>query len=137
MPSTPMATPGDGGTKGPTRPAAAPVYWIAALAALLFALAAAWRRQGVSDAAFISFRYAENLFRGLGLVFNPDERVEGYSNFLWTLGTTLGLRLGADPERWTIHVGIVCYLASVAALAWNAWTARRESPGLSVAVPVA
>ena len=37
------------------------------------------------DDAFISFRYARNLLKGHGLVFNPGEYVEGYSNFLWTL----------------------------------------------------
>jgi hypothetical protein len=37
------------------------------------------------DDAFISFRYAENLATGRGLVFNVGERVEGYSNFLWTV----------------------------------------------------
>ena len=30
-------------------------------------------------------RYARNLARGLGLVWNPGERIEGYTNFLWTL----------------------------------------------------
>jgi len=37
------------------------------------------------DDAFISFRYAENLAHGRGLVFNVGERVEGFSNFLWTV----------------------------------------------------
>ncbi|MBN2209621.1 MAG: hypothetical protein JW759_10050 [Candidatus Coatesbacteria bacterium] len=36
-----------------------------------------------TDDAFITFRYAGNLAAGNGLVFNPGERVEGYSNFLW------------------------------------------------------
>jgi arabinofuranosyltransferase len=48
------------------------------------------------DDAFISFRYAENLAHGRGLVFNVGERVEGYSNFLWTLMMALPARLGAD-----------------------------------------
>lgn len=37
------------------------------------------------DDAYISYRYAENLARGEGLVFNHGERVEGYSNFLYVL----------------------------------------------------
>lgn len=38
------------------------------------------------DDAFITFRYAENLVNGHGLVFNPgDSPVEGYSNFLFLL----------------------------------------------------
>ncbi len=36
------------------------------------------------DDAYISFRYAQNAIRGYGLVFNPAERVEGFTNFLWT-----------------------------------------------------
>jgi hypothetical protein len=38
------------------------------------------------DDAFITFRYAENLIDGHGLVFNPGDRpVEAFSNFLWLL----------------------------------------------------
>ena len=113
------------------------IFWGAAAAALLYAFAVAWRRQWVCDDAFVSFRYAENLVRGLGLVFNPGERVEGYSNFLWTLWTALGFRLGAEPEPWVITSGIVCYLGALGALAVNAWRLRRESPGLAPWIPIA
>jgi len=37
------------------------------------------------DDAFISFRYVRNLLNGHGLVFNPGEYVEAYSNLLWVL----------------------------------------------------
>jgi arabinofuranosyltransferase len=37
------------------------------------------------DDAYISYRYARHLAAGEGLVFNPAERVEGYSNFLYVL----------------------------------------------------
>src|SRR2546428_487360 len=53
-----------------------------------------------TDDAYISFRYADNLVHGRGLVFNVGERVEGYSNFLWTLWCALGIRLGYAPEAW-------------------------------------
>jgi arabinofuranosyltransferase len=40
----------------------------------------------VVDDAYISFRYALNAARGYGLTFNVGERrVEGYTNFLWTV----------------------------------------------------
>lgn len=42
-------------------------------------------RASLFDDAFISFRYARNLLEGHGLVWNVGERVEGYTNFLWTL----------------------------------------------------
>ena len=37
------------------------------------------------DEAMISMRYAQRLLDGKGLTWNDGERVEGYSNFLWTL----------------------------------------------------
>lgn len=43
-----------------------------------------------SDNAYISYRYARNLAEGHGLVFNPGERVEGYSNFLYMILISLG-----------------------------------------------
>jgi len=79
---------------------------------LIGAILLAW----LCDDAFISFRYADNLVHGLGLVFNAGERVEGYSNFLWTLGIALGMRLGVSPESWTIVWGVVFYLATIALL---------------------
>ncbi len=35
--------------------------------------------------AFITYRYAENAAKGLGLVYNAGERVEGFTSFLWTV----------------------------------------------------
>lgn len=37
------------------------------------------------DDVFITLRVAQNAANGLGLVYNPGEWVEGYSNFLWTV----------------------------------------------------
>jgi arabinofuranosyltransferase len=39
----------------------------------------------LDDDQMISMRYAYNLVDGTGLVWNAHERVEGYSNFLWTI----------------------------------------------------
>jgi hypothetical protein len=43
------------------------------------------RYHWLDDDQMISMRYARNLAGGQGLVWNPGERVEGYSNFLWTV----------------------------------------------------
>lgn len=51
------------------------------LPVVLIQMLGAW----LVDDAFISFRYAHNLVSGNGLVFNPGERVEGFTNFLWTM----------------------------------------------------
>ncbi len=39
----------------------------------------------VQDDSYISFRFVKNFVEGHGLVFNPGERVEGYTNLLWVL----------------------------------------------------
>ena len=74
-----------------------------AVAALLPWLLLAWLAEAawfLTDDAFISFRYARNLLEGNGLVFNPGERVEGYSNFLWVLElAALWGAFGLRPEQ--------------------------------------
>jgi hypothetical protein len=47
--------------------------------------------------AFIGFRYAQNLARGVGLVLNKGERVEGYTNFLWLVLLAGASKIGLDP----------------------------------------
>jgi hypothetical protein len=99
-----------------------------AAAALVFGL---WRALGaawLADDSFISFRYAEHLARGHGLVYNVGERVEGYTNLLWTLLVAAALRLGIAPEASAIALGVACWLALAAILAWRSW--RRDRPGL-------
>jgi hypothetical protein len=47
-----------------------------------------------ADDAFISYRYALNLAHGHGLVFNPGEYVEGFTNLLWTPLIAAWIKLG-------------------------------------------
>ena len=73
-----------------------------------------WRANPVTfDDAFISFRYAQQLIVGHGLVFNPGERVEGYTNFLWTLLAGAGMALGWNPLSTTRVLGVAAYLGSI------------------------
>ena len=65
-----------------------------------------------ADDAFISLRYAERLLHGHGLTWNDGERVEGYSNLLWTL-LCAGLGgLGCDLTFAARGIGIACTLAT-------------------------
>jgi hypothetical protein len=75
------------------------------------AAAWAWSLLWASDDAYISFRYAENLARGHGLVFNPGERVEGYTDFLWTVMMAGAIKLGADPGQVAIVLSLASFLA--------------------------
>jgi arabinofuranosyltransferase len=65
------------------------------------------------DDAFISFRYAQNWVSGQGLVFNAGERVEGYTNFLWTVILAAFLRLGLDPSAVSIVLGAAFSVATL------------------------
>jgi hypothetical protein len=49
-----------------------------------------------SDDGFIALRYAKNLIEGHGLVFNPGERVEGFTSLLWVLMLAGAGALGID-----------------------------------------
>ena len=80
------------------------------------------------DDAFISFRYARNLLEGHGLVYNPGEYVEGYSNFLWVLElAALWGVFGLRPEHTAPWLSVACTVGTLAAMLW--WIARL--PGLS------
>ena len=79
-------------------PAAADPWrrWLGLLAGVVF-VAQAWHYAPyLLDDAYISARYARNLAEGHGLVFNPGERVEGYTNLAWVVGAAGAIRLGAD-----------------------------------------
>lgn len=72
----------------------------------------------VTDDAYISFQYAKNLAQGNGLVFNPGERVEGYTNFLWIILLTplykITQLLHVDFTRVAIYLNILIGLANLA-----------------------
>jgi hypothetical protein len=85
------------------------------------------------DDAFISFRYAEIFARGDGLVYNVDERVEGYTNFLWNVLVAAGMGLGIDPIDFSLWVGglfhlLTCVLLFVAVRMVAGSTAFRALP---------
>lgn len=67
----------------------------------------------LSDDAFISFRYARNLAEGYGLVYNPGEKVEGYSNFLWVLILSGFHMLGVDMVLTARALGVIFSVATL------------------------
>lgn len=76
-------------------------------------------RASLFDDAYISFRYARNVAEGNGLVWNLGERVEGYTNFLWTLGLGLGLRLTGIPADVLGLWGCLAVLAANLLVVWR------------------
>jgi len=73
----------------------------------------AWLNRFIQDDAFISFRYAYNFVNGEGLVWNAGERVEGYTNFLWTLAMAIPISLDINPEIFSFCLGIICFIVSI------------------------
>ncbi len=59
------------------------------------------------DDAFISFRYIKNFLSGHGLVFNPGERVEGYTNFLLIIFLSILVKSGLDVIFLSKVLGIL------------------------------
>lgn len=89
------------------------------------------------DDAYISFRYARNLIRGAGLVWNEGERVEGYSNFLWVLLVSAAMRAGLSPESASCGLGIASGLATLwLAAAYGAHKLGSRSPSVWAASAV-
>jgi len=68
---------------------------------------------GLIDDAYIYFRYADNFRDGHGLVFNPGERVEGYTSPLWVTGLSAVAMLGLELERTAQAVGLMLALSTV------------------------
>ena len=96
------------------------------LALLALGLARAAALAWVCDDSFISIRYAQNLLDGHGLVYNAGERVEGYTNLLWTLLLAALMKLGVAPLAAAKLPGIVAYAALALGLAHWSWIQSRD-----------
>ena len=65
------------------------------------------------DDSFISFRYAKNLYENNGFVFNTNIPVEGYTNFLWTIFSYIGLSFNIEPINFTQFLSVVSQAATL------------------------
>lgn len=86
-----------------------------------------------ADDAYISFRYAKNLAGGKGLVFNVGERVEGFSNPLWTFMLAICAAIGYELEPAARALGS---FFSYVALVLSILLAKRLSKS-NIVAPVA
>lgn len=79
------------------------------------------------DDAMISMRYAKNLATGHGLVWNPGERVEGYTNPLWTIYMSAIHLLPVSESKTSLFVQVTSVLLLIA----NLFAVRRVASMIS------
>ena len=84
------------------------------------------------DDAFISFRYAENLATGSGLVYNPGEYVEGFTNLSWTLLLAGVMSVGLEPVAASTLMGLFALVWLVLAT-WRMGQSALSTRGAVVA----
>src|SRR2546430_2810887 len=82
----------------------------------------------VTDDAFISFVYARNLAEHGQLVFNLGERVEGFTNFLWTVLLAGGIKLGLSPVLTSRFFGIAFGVGTLAVAVRLSLRLDRDKP---------
>lgn len=111
------------------------IYIFSIVYAVAFVLHALSFQYTVDD-AFISYRYAENWIGGAGLVFNVGERLEGYTNFLWTVLAALPVGMGIDVVLFMRFAGIAAGLALIF-LAWHYSRKKLDRHPITFLLPVA
>ena len=85
---------------------------------LLFAAAilhSAW----LSDDAYITFRVVDNAVAGLGLTWNPAERVQGYTHPLWLFVLLAGRLVTGELYYTTIALSVALSLGAAWLLAFR------------------
>src|SRR5688572_14364842 len=93
--------------------------YLVPLVLLVAARAWFWRMfPFASEDAYITFRYARHLLEGYGLVYNPGERVMGFTSPLWTLWNALGYALTRDPVLWSRASACAADVVTLAGLTW-------------------
>jgi len=91
---------------------------VAAVAIVTYGASAGLMGVGLVDDTYIFVRYAENFAAGEGLVFNPGERVEGYTSPLWVallglIGTVSDVDLVALSGWLSALFGVLTIVAVV------------------------
>ncbi len=106
------------------------IFWGLVIAAAIVGIQHAVSIWYINDDCYVSFRYAKNLVNGLGLVYNAGERVEGFTNFSWTMLIALGMKLGIDPVNFSTSLGIVFHGATILLCGLLSWRFRLSGRGI-------
>lgn len=105
-----------------TRNALFPRLFLASCLALLCfnVILGSW----VEEDAFISFRFVDNVLHGYGLRWNINERVQGFTNPLWTLLHIPVLALTHQIVVATSLISWACFFGTL----WVTWRSFERDP---------
>lgn len=104
------------------------------LLAIVGGLVSVINQASLFDDAYISFRYSRNFADGLGLVWNAGERVEGYTNPLWTVLLGVLYRItGIEAPQWALLLGPVIFVATLLSVDRVSRLLSPQSLGLPIA----
>ena len=79
---------------------------------VLFSLFA-WLQRGMYEDGFFFLRVVDVFLHGGGLAYNPGERYESNTDFLWTLLLIPGIAVGIDDILWLQLLGVFIYAAAL------------------------
>ncbi|MFL5764626.1 MAG: hypothetical protein ACJ77K_11845 [Bacteroidia bacterium] len=84
------------------------------LLAIAVSLIYSYKLRWLGDDIFIALRYVQHFIAGQGLVYNPGEKVEGFTDFLWLMLISFFTKLNFDPMNVTQFLGILSSLGTLA-----------------------
>jgi hypothetical protein len=76
-------------------------FLIPLVAMLMARLVMSYTIPEAAEDAYITFRYARFFAEGHGLVFNPGQRIMGFTSPLWTLWMSVGFLFHLSPIVWS------------------------------------
>ena len=86
-----------------------------------------------TDDAYITFRYATRLANGQGLTFNPNERVEGFSNPSWTLLIAGFVSITSLKAPFIAHFFGLLFSIATILMIWRFFCKNPKTPSFGLA----
>jgi len=102
-------------------------HWLAGFllaAGFVLVVSRAW----VSEDAFITLRHVDNLLDGYGPVFNPGERVEGFTHVLWMAIVTVFRATGINAKGAVMIPALICTVLTLYLILFRYPGAARLGP---------
>lgn len=85
------------------------------------------------DDSYISLHFARNLAAHGFLTFDGENASGGATSLLHVLLLALPIKLGVDPVRTSVGLGLLLHVALVPAVYWLGWTVYRDRLAASIA----